>query len=144
MQRTIMLVSLVALAAPSVFSAAYAQPPLEFELEQNDPNPFCGTTVIRFALPQMANARLEVRTPDDAATLRLLIEGELMAGFYSVVWDGRDDDGALVSDGDYPYRLTVTDAPGGPLLFEDMKIANVSCSTPVETTTWGAIKASFN
>lgn len=143
MHRGIMLAALLILSQTSMFSAADAQPPPEFSLEQNDPNPFCGTTVIRFALPEVFHARLEVRTTDDAATVRLLIEGLLMAGLYSVEWDGKDDDGVSVPDGDYPYRLTVTEGAGGPVIFEDAKTASVRCSNPVEGATWGAIKATF-
>lgn len=63
-----------------------------------------------------------------------------MAGFYSVLWDGTNAGGAPVPDGDYPYMLTVTDGPGGPLLFEETRIASLRCPTALSPSTWGALK----
>ncbi|MBC7289428.1 MAG: hypothetical protein H5T86_15575, partial [Armatimonadetes bacterium] len=34
------------------------------------------------------------------------------AGEHSVVWDGRDDSGAVVAAGVYPYRITATNSSG--------------------------------
>lgn len=134
------LIALLLLLCLPFGRLAVAQPPPEFCLEQNDPNPFCGETEIRFCIPLQSHARLEIRTPDNGATLRVLLEGPVMAGFYSVLWDGTNAGGAPVPDGDYPYMLTVTDGPGGPLLFEETRIASLRCPTTLSPSTWGALK----
>jgi hypothetical protein len=112
-------------------------------LYQNDPDPFCGDTVIRMDVPQQAFVRLEVRTPDDQGTVRLLVEEMLMAGVHTIVWDGRDQGGVLLADGAYPYRMTAAEAPGAPPLFEDTKTATLLCAAATDMATWGAIKALY-
>jgi flagellar hook assembly protein FlgD len=37
--------------------------------------------------------------------VRTLVSGELAAGAYQRVWDGRDESGSLVGSGVYFYRL---------------------------------------
>ena len=78
--------------------------PTEFALEGNYPNPFNPTTTIQFALPEDASVTLEVFD----ATGRLvstLINGQLSAGRYESVWNGRSDAGSTVASGVYLYRL---------------------------------------
>jgi predicted outer membrane repeat protein len=80
-------------------------PELPFVLEQNRPNPFNPTTVIRFALPRAAKrVELAVYTVR-GERVRLLISGPKGAGPHSVVWHGLDDRGELVSSGVFFYRL---------------------------------------
>ena len=78
--------------------------PTEFALEGNYPNPFNPTTTIQFALPEDASVTLEVFD----ATGRLvstLINGQLSAGRYESIWNGRNDAGSTVASGMYLYRL---------------------------------------
>jgi hypothetical protein len=119
------------------------EPPDAFELGQNVPNPFCGYTEIRMTLPQQAVVLLEVWNPEMTATLRTLVHGALPAGYHSVLWDGRDDDGFVLSDGNYPYTMTATDFGTGELLFDDVQVATLDCTVPVRPTVWSAFKATF-
>jgi hypothetical protein len=70
----------------------------------NYPNPFNPTTHIRFALEQAGPVRLEVF---DAAGQRVctLVEGNLEAGHYVQMWDGRDEAGYNAASGVYFARL---------------------------------------
>ncbi len=128
--------------------SALAQPPGEFVLHQNEPDPFClevfpNGTAIRFELPQNAHVRLEVSSPDTTSVVRTLIDGNLITGYHEVIWDGRDTLGEVVEDGAYPYTMTAAEAPGGPVLYEETLVATVSCGSPVDEITWGCIKAVY-
>jgi len=107
------------------------------ELRQNDPNPFCdstATTVIVFTLQSSAMIRLEVLSPDSSAVLRTLAFVLLPAGTHTALWDGRDDQGALLPEDDYPYKLTAG-------VCEQYQVASIRCHTPVTVLTWGRLKA---
>jgi len=83
--------------------------PKTFELFQNYPNPFNPATTIRFAVPQGLKEGVSVSLRIfnvRGQVVRILVEGEKPPGFYSVVWDGRDDRGQRVSPGLYLYTLS--------------------------------------
>lgn len=75
---------------------------------------------IRFRLTRPSEVDLEVRT-DDGAVARTLLSGQDVRDHVSqsVLWDGRDDEGALMPPGRYRLRFA--------LAFEDREI------TPSET-----------
>ncbi len=78
--------------------------PTAFALRQNRPNPFSGTTEIRFELPVPSPVRLEVFDAQ-GRLVRTLANGDFPVGFHSVVWDQRDAAGARVRPGIYLYRI---------------------------------------
>jgi hypothetical protein len=80
------------------------QVPTSFALHQNQPNPFRGTTAIRFDVPVPCNGRLEVFDMQ-GRRVRTLADGPFSAGFQSVPWDQRDASGSLMKPGVYLYRL---------------------------------------
>ncbi|KPJ60873.1 MAG: hypothetical protein AMJ46_04005 [Latescibacteria bacterium DG_63] len=73
-------------------------------LEQNVPNPFNPVTVIRFSLAEAGRTALRVYDVG-GRPIRALVDEPLGARRYEVVWDGRDDGGALVASGIYIYQL---------------------------------------
>ena len=75
-----------------------------FMLAQNRPNPFGGTTEIRYALPVASKVNLAVY---DALGRRVktVVDRYQSPGLKSVHWDGRNDRGREVSSGVYYYRL---------------------------------------
>jgi glucose/arabinose dehydrogenase len=79
--------------------------PQRFALHQNSPNPFRGTSVIRFDLPMATKIELvifDVRGRE----VRRAIDGVTMpAGSHNWLWNGRDEAGTAVSSGIYFYRL---------------------------------------
>jgi flagellar hook assembly protein FlgD len=87
---------------------------------------------------------LQVWSPDTSVVVRVLVNGAQAAGNYEVVWNGRDDGGALLDNGEYPYSLTATQVGGGTVLFESMLVASIHC-VPIGTDldTWGRVKALF-
>jgi len=79
--------------------------PAFFNLGANYPNPFNPQTTIPFTLPSnMKHVRLDVYNIL-GQPVRRLVEGALQAGHHTVVWDGKDDVGHLVSSGTYFYRI---------------------------------------
>jgi hypothetical protein len=75
-----------------------------FELLPNYPNPFNPETEIRFGLPEDLRAQLVINDLL-GREIRKLINGDLKAGWHSVVWDGKDNSGHDVPSGVYVYRL---------------------------------------
>jgi M6 family metalloprotease-like protein len=87
--------------------------PVDFELEQNFPNPFNNSTVINFSV-SLLNASLvagELMSLDvytiTGGRVRRLLEQAAAPGIYRSVWDGRDESGAAVASGVYYYELVV-------------------------------------
>ena len=82
---------------------------LSFVLNQNQPNPFTRSSVIRFALPSGGPVTLAIFDVS-GRRVRTLIDGPLGAGWHQRVWDGRMDDGGFARSGVYFSRL---EAPQG-------------------------------
>ncbi|MFQ6608889.1 MAG: FlgD immunoglobulin-like domain containing protein [Fidelibacterota bacterium] len=80
--------------------------PKKLKLEQNYPNPFSGKTRINFDLPEDAVVNLKVMDIL-GNTVRALRKGIVPAGFYTILWDGRTDDGLPVEPGEYLCSLQV-------------------------------------
>lgn len=78
--------------------------PNEFALQHNYPNPFNPETQIRFQLPERANVVLTVYNIL-GEEIRTLISHHLEAGYYAVIWEGRDPNERRVPSGMYLYRL---------------------------------------
>jgi methionine-rich copper-binding protein CopC len=79
--------------------------PMHFELTQNWPNPFNATTLITYSLPTQSKVTLEVYNVL-GQQVRLLQDGSLAAGNYTVSWDGCLTDGRPAPSGVYFYRLS--------------------------------------
>lgn len=78
--------------------------PLAFGLMPIAPNPARGSARISFTLPSNANLKLRVYGLR-GEVVRTLVDGEWGLGQHSIVWDGRDDRGNLVSPGTYFVRM---------------------------------------
>ncbi len=82
--------------------------PKDFALFQNYPNPFNSATTIRYTLPDR-----EGRPHHTALKIynilgqkiRTLVDEKQPPGNYSILWDGKDENGDQVSSGIYFYRL---------------------------------------
>lgn len=82
--------------------------PTEYALEQNYPNPFNPSTNINFALPKAGNVIVSVYNVL-GQEVTTLVNGELPAGSHTVVWDGRNGSGTVVSSGIYFYKIAAGD-----------------------------------
>lgn len=83
-------------------------PPSENKLYQNYPNPFSGDTTIQYDLVDENAVDIYIYN-SVGKLIRKIDEGSKAAGSYSVVWDGRSDDGDRVSSGVYFYQIQTKD-----------------------------------
>ncbi|MBN2461139.1 MAG: T9SS type A sorting domain-containing protein, partial [Candidatus Cloacimonetes bacterium] len=77
-----------------------------YNLAQNYPNPFNPITTIAYSLKEAANVTLEVFNIK-GQKVKTLINEFKQPSDYSVIWDGRDDQGRLQDSGIYFYKLNV-------------------------------------
>ena len=49
------------------------------------------------------------------ATIRTIMSASGTSGTNTITWDGKDDSGDLLSDGDYGFKVTAVDATGNPV-----------------------------
>ncbi len=80
--------------------------PRRFGLSQNYPNPFNPSTNINYTLEQAGFVKVTV-FDILGKNVRTLVAQEQRPGAFSLFWDGRTDDGSLVSSGTYLYSLEV-------------------------------------
>ncbi len=80
-----------------------------FTLYQNYPSPFNPITHIEFSLSAASDVRLMVYDLL-GREVNTLIDSPLEAGRHTVSWNGRDQQGRLVSSGVYFYRLKTEDS----------------------------------
>jgi hypothetical protein len=75
------------------------------ELMQNSPNPFNPSTTIKFFIPDNSNVTVKIydMLGREVATL---VNGQTLAGYHIVFWNGRDKYGSQAASGIYLYRLT--------------------------------------
>ncbi len=78
--------------------------PLEFELFQNYPNPFNAATTISFNLPKRMQVSVKIYNIL-GQLVKTLVDEEVRAGNHKIHWDGRSNQGSLVSTGVYIIRL---------------------------------------
>ncbi len=91
----------------------FALLPKEASLNQNYPNPFNPETTIDFAIPP-GSGTVPVKLSIYNAIgqrIKVLVDDKMNPGFYSVVWDGRDDIGKVLASGVYFYRMEIVGFP---------------------------------
>jgi hypothetical protein len=86
--------------------------PVEFCLRPGYPNPFNPVTTIRFEVPYMSPLpEVDLRIYDCSGRLvKVLYKGETRAGYYRVMWTGRDHADRPVSSGIYFVQMTAHSA----------------------------------
>jgi len=78
--------------------------PQNFDISQNYPNPFNPVTTIRYQLPEERWVTLRIYNVL-GQLVRTLVDQQQPAGYYTVRWSGRDNNGRLLSSGIHFYRL---------------------------------------
>jgi len=78
--------------------------PTEFFLSQNYPNPFNSKTIIEYQLLNPSEVTIKIYNIA-GQLVRALVDEKQPAGYYSVHWDGKGQNGADLSSGVYICRL---------------------------------------
>ena len=78
--------------------------PSAYGLGQNYPNPCNLNTQIGYQLPQAGKVTLTIYNVR-GQLVRTLVNEQKPAGYHSVMWDGRSDNGMQVSSGIYFYKI---------------------------------------
>jgi len=79
--------------------------PLQTGMQSIYPNPFNPSATISFSLAAKENLSLDVFNAR-GQKVKNLISTELPNGTYSVIWNGKDDDGSAVASGIYLIRMS--------------------------------------
>ena len=94
------------LQLPAVAKAPLSPSPDQLVVEQNVPNPFTDTTVIRFGLPAEQQVRVAVYDLLGRELLALH-DGITAAGYHQVTWDGTDGNGRPARKGMWFYQVRI-------------------------------------
>ncbi len=78
--------------------------PARNELSENYPNPFNPVTTIKFSLAQTGFTELIIYNVM-GQPVRTLLSSELAAGAHEINWDGRNQQGEILSGGVYIYQI---------------------------------------
>jgi len=96
----------------SVVSRGLAALPVAFALHPNSPNPFNPSTEISYDLPEASAVQVTI-FDILGKHVRTLVNERQLAGSYSVVWDGHDENGQPVASGVFITHLRVADPVNG-------------------------------
>ncbi len=80
------------------------QVPETYALYQNYPNPFNSETIIKYQLPKAGKVSFKIYNilGQEVCTL---FDGNKVAGYHQIMWDGKDNSGRFVSSGIYIYQI---------------------------------------
>lgn len=73
-------------------------------LYQNAPNPFNGSTVLRYEIERVQPVKLAIYSLSGQQVVQLA-DAVQAPGYYELIWDGRDGDGRRLASGLYLARL---------------------------------------
>ena len=79
--------------------------PNNYELAQNFPNPFNPVTTIRYGIPIEGDINVKIFNLLGEEVVILVNNEEKQAGYYAIIWDGRNSYGQQVANGVYIYQL---------------------------------------
>ena len=82
----------------------FSHQPKQYILYQNYPNPFNSVTLIKYMLPKSSIVSIKVYNIL-GEFVNALVNKKQPSGNYTVVWDGKDQNGIDVSSGLYFYTL---------------------------------------
>lgn len=80
------------------------EPPKQFKLNRNFPNPFNPNTKINYELPYSARVKIEIYNIL-GQKIKTLIDRDMSAGYYQAEWNGTNDFQSQVASGVYLYRM---------------------------------------
>ncbi len=106
---------------PSALSQKGNPLPKHFELAQNFPNPFNPTTEIHYALPKAGQVKIEIFNVL-GQKVKTLVDGFKAAGKYKTFWNGTNQQGQILSNGIYIYRMQFKNSKAGTSFIAQRKM----------------------
>ncbi len=97
-------INLIRIQNPSEIEEQFAGRINGLKLYQNQPNPFTGSTAIRYAVLERSKITLQI-TDKAGRVARTLINKIHTPGSFEIIWDGKDRAGRKVAAGTYIYTL---------------------------------------
>ncbi|MDZ7362985.1 MAG: T9SS type A sorting domain-containing protein [candidate division KSB1 bacterium] len=94
----------VRIETPTSVKETTGEVPSSFALKQNSPNPFNPSTTIKYELPQQVEVKLVIFDLM-GRRVRTLVDQRQQSGRYAITWDGRNEQGEVVTSGVYLYQL---------------------------------------
>jgi hypothetical protein len=85
------------------------------------PNPFNPSTTLSYRLPQDAVVSVQIYDLI-GRKVRSLVDESKSAGYYRIVWNGRDEAGSQVASGVYLYRFSAIPTDGGKIAVRSGKL----------------------
>lgn len=79
---------------------------IPFEIYGNFPNPFNSQTRISYSLDESSEVKISIYNVL-GQHIRIIDHGFREPGYYTVIWNGRSDEGEVCSAGVYLYRISV-------------------------------------
>ena len=86
---------------------------------KNFPNPFNAVTTLRFSLPEESSVSIAVYDLLGQKITTLSERVRYVAGNHAIIWDGRDQNGKLMSTGVYFYRMEAFQS--GSAIYQDAR-----------------------
>jgi hypothetical protein len=81
-------------------------PPAEYYLYQNSPNPFNPVTDVFYDIPEACQVKLWIMDYSREDTVKILVDEFRETGHYNEAWDGKNEQGKGVVNGVYYYHIT--------------------------------------
>ena len=77
-----------------------------YKLDQNFPNPFNPSTTIKYSVEETGDVIIKIYD-SLGKQVKMLVNETKNQGEYRTIWDGRDNNGKIVSSGVYFYQIQV-------------------------------------
>ncbi len=94
------------------------------KLRQSYPNPFTNFTTIKYDVPSEQNVVIRIFNIR-GQIVKTLIDEDKSPGYYSVVWDGTNDNGDEVSSGVYFCQMYTPKNPNGGQFVKAKKMVKI-------------------
>jgi len=98
----------LSVALTNVTPSNFEELPVKPNLSQNYPNPFNPITTIRYDLPEDSHVFIKIYDIL-GREVRTLINYEQTAGYKSIEWDGKNNNGLFLGSGVYIYQMSTED-----------------------------------
>lgn len=97
------------------------QVPKDYNMSQNYPNPFNATTTIKYQLPAYSEVHIGVFNTLGKEVRRLVLNKQEV-GNYSILWDGKNNNGVTMASGVYMYRIMANSLDGSTNFLKTKKM----------------------